>query len=329
MQKLAPLFTPNYSQEDQSECKNSVAIPRLYPPSVWKGDGNTGGFYVGLPFRVVLHTTETVGLPSYDRGAVAPHLTYDPVEHVWTQHSKLTTAARVLRNPTGGVQTNRANALQVEIICYSNKHVADQADNRLWVGDLDKQALADLRDFIKWTGVAFKWRGTQALSYTQANSDNYRFTDEQWNAWDGVCSHQDVPENTHWDTGALRWDILMGDNEIMEDGFMYPIRRGDGASTQNSHRAEDVRFYQHKLAAIGYAEAGASGVADQQFLDVIFSIVGSAKGGSYFSGEEAAIFDILFAGKFNPVPMVVDSYSKEQADVKFAKKVHKHTMTFS
>lgn len=310
-----------------------MSIPRLYPPAKWKGDGNTGGYYVGLPFRVVLHTTETSGLPYYGGGASAPHLTYDPVEHKWIQHSKLTTAARTLRNPAGGVQTNRANALQVEIICYSDKNISSRSTSRLWVADLDSQALSDLRDFIKWTGVAFKWRDKQALSYTQANNGTYRFTDKQWNAWDGVCSHQDVPENVHWDAGALRWDILMGEADIenQEEG-MYPIRRFDGSDAQRPNRAEDVRYYQAKLFALGYQAVGQTGVADQQFLDAIFDVVGSPKGGSYFSGEEAAIFDAELLKALTPVPEpapYVDAYTKAQTDNKFAPLTHKHTLTFS
>ena len=57
--------------------------PSRYPPATWKGDGDSGGAYssedgVLGPWRVVIHTTETSGMPGYNGGLYAPHLTYDP-----------------------------------------------------------------------------------------------------------------------------------------------------------------------------------------------------------------------------------------------------------
>jgi hypothetical protein len=184
-----------------------------YPPATWKGDGHSGGSYVAGPYRVVLHTTETQGLPSYSGGATAPHLTYDPRSRRWTQHTDLNIAARALRNLSGGVQTNRQRALQVEIICYSNKALADQL-GRLWVGNLPATAYDDLQAFIRWSsqqyGVVDKWPGRQAFSYGGANVPGFRMTAAQWIGYTGVCGHQHVPENTHWDPGALQWGRLIG-----------------------------------------------------------------------------------------------------------------------
>lgn len=73
---------------------------------------------------------------------------------------------------------------------------------------------------------------------------------------------------------------------------MYPIYRVDKMQPGEAEaRKEDVRYYQKKLRLLGNSDVGEDGVADQQFLDTIFAIVGSTAGGSYFSGEEAAIFD--------------------------------------
>jgi len=208
-----------------------------YPEATWKGDGQSGGSYIGLPFRVVLHTTETSGVPGYGDGATAPHITYVPATGKWVQHTDFNTAARALRNVAGGVQTNRANSLQVEIVCYSAKNIADQRASRLWVGDLTDDHYQDLRDFLAWTYSSFSvsstWPGKQAFSSSEANASGFRMSDVEWNEFGGVCAHQHVPENTHWDTGALDW------TRVIEREAMLPLNFGDDS--------EDVRLAKDRI----------------------------------------------------------------------------------
>jgi hypothetical protein len=33
-------------------------------------------------------------------------------------------------------------------------------------------------------------------------------SDDEWNAFNGWCGHQHVPENSHWDPGKLNIDHL-------------------------------------------------------------------------------------------------------------------------
>lgn len=273
-----------------------------YPKARWLGNGKSGGSYLGGPWKVVLHTTETSGLPGYSSGYSAPHLTYDPRSREWVQHTSLLVACRALRNASGGAQTNRDKAIQVEIICYSNKPLADEYSSRDWVGDLSPAALADIREFLEWTyaefGVQRKWPGKRALSYAQANSSGFKMSTAQWDNWDGVCGHQHVPEgNTHWDPGALDWGTLMGTDPItLEEEYMYPIRRGDGAAAQRPEKKEDVRFIQQVLRDLGH-DKGIDGVADQAVLDGVFALVGSPLGGSYIDGPEGAKLQALHAAK--------------------------------
>jgi hypothetical protein len=111
------------------------------------------------------------------------------------------------------VETNRANALQVEIVCYSDQHVASGSASRLFVADLDSLALADLRAFCEWAaaeyGVGLFWPGKAALSYAQANAPGFRMTGDDWYLFGGVAGHQHVPENDHWDPGALAWEQII------------------------------------------------------------------------------------------------------------------------
>lgn len=216
-----------------------------YPPATWKGDGKSGGSYIGVPVKVVLHTTETIGLPGYNEGLSAPHLTYNPKTRVWVQHTDLKTAARALRNQTGGVETNRANAYQVEIICYSNKAIADGSASRLWVGDLDDLAYEDLRALIDWTGVPVVWPGRQAFSYSQANAAGFRLGPDEWVNYNGIVGHQHVPENDHWDPGALDWnriitvgvDLPLTEKEENTVRDLLAALEANGAGTQASRQA--------------------------------------------------------------------------------------------
>jgi hypothetical protein len=195
-----------------------AAASSYYPPARWRGDGVSSGEYTSGPFKVVLHTTETRTVPGYGLGKSAPHLTYDPKTRIWVQHTKLKLSARSLVNDPGGPQTNRDSALQVEIICYSAKAIGD-AVGGLWVGDLTEDNLADIRAFLVWTsenfGVKMRWPGKQAFTYGEANARGFRMTPAEWDAYDGVCGHQHIPEgNVHWDPGALNWGALLEEAEM-------------------------------------------------------------------------------------------------------------------
>lgn len=183
-----------------------------YPKATWRGDGRSGGSYTSGPFKLVVHTTETSGIPSYDN---APHVTYYPAKREFVQHLSFLEAARALRNETGGVHTNRDSAIQLEIVAYSQESIVDKYPNtgRIKVSELTAEHLADIREFILWVcsefGVEYKWPERQAFSYRQANTPGFRMTHEEWDAYDGVCGHQHVPENVHWDPGGINWIALM------------------------------------------------------------------------------------------------------------------------
>lgn len=196
-----------------------------YHKALWLGNGYTTGSYTGGPWKIVLHTTETRTLPGYNRGKSAPHLTYDPRTRKWWQHTDLLKPARSLRDAAGGVRTNRDQALQLEIICYSAKSIGDSVGG-LWVGHLTAVQLADIAEWLAWCSVQFgvkmRWPGRQALSYAEANSRGFRMRPAVWDAWDGIAGHQHVPEgNNHWDPGAIDWGALMGlekEEDVLQRG---------------------------------------------------------------------------------------------------------------
>lgn len=194
-----------------------------YPKAAWRGDGVSGGSYTSGPFKLVIHTTETSGIPGYVKGGSAPHITYYPRTRSFVQHTTFLVAARSLVNQAGGIQTNRDSALQLEIVCYSQESVVDKYPNtgRVKVSELSAEQLADIREFILWAcnefGIEYKWPEKQAFSYLQANRAGFRMSNAEWDAYNGVCGHQHVPENFHWDPGAINWLALM-EGELTKEG---------------------------------------------------------------------------------------------------------------
>lgn len=171
-------------------------------------EGGHGGNLVGAPYRVVLHTVEGMTFnPStklYYGHRNPPHFTLDYLEaggtaQMW-QHYPTTVAARALENRPGGVQTNRQNAIQIEIVWTAAT-----------INDLPGVMWDALAGWLKWCrdvhGVAMycpEFGGEE--QYGLGNV--YEFSFDEWAQFDGVCGHQHVPENAHWDPGAISLDNL-------------------------------------------------------------------------------------------------------------------------
>ena len=181
----------------------------------------------------VLHTTEGVGLPSYDGGSMAPNLTavadFAAQRLKWYQHFDIDRSSRALQNLAGGVQTNTLNVTQVELdgTCdYSKREkwgsrVAGK-DYIYW-GNPPDWALRDLADFLRWLNANHKVPLTGPAMWLNYGPDSRRpgitpasygasparMTFAQWNAFNGVCGHEHVPENDHGDPGSLPFAKLI------------------------------------------------------------------------------------------------------------------------
>lgn len=185
-----------------------MSIPTYFPMATPKMDGRAEGAWSGRgAWKICLHTTETVGVPGYSTGALAPHLTYDTATRAWTQHYPMTRPAESVR-----IHDND-QLFQIEVVCYSARSVAAQAPTRrLWVGDLTDGHLSDLAAGIDWirgyVPIAAVWPGRAALTYAEANTPGFRFTTAAFLEYSGILGHQHVPDNTHWDPGAFPWTRL-------------------------------------------------------------------------------------------------------------------------
>lgn len=190
------------------------------------------GQYSGSDMEVncgVVHTTEGRTLPSYNNGAMAPTVTGVPdiaaKKIRWFQHYDVDESARALANKLGGVQTNTANAFQIELVgtCDDTKSATWSgrkagADYIYWPAAPD-WALHEVAWLVRWLhdnhGIPLTcvkdWlaygKDTRRPGVTPASygANPARMTFSQWQAFKGWCGHQHVPENDHGDPGSMNF----------------------------------------------------------------------------------------------------------------------------
>jgi len=153
---------------------------------------NNAGKFTGGGWKWVLHTTEG---GSYDSNCVllrqvnTPHLVFGvaPGNEHWSvaQLLPFNVAGKTLQNDSGdGYQTNRANAIQMEIVGFTS-----QVPN--WT-DLMYKRLANLFVLIQHR-VNIPTKAPWDFSNPQ------RASDAEWVKAKGVVGHVHAPDNDHGD----------------------------------------------------------------------------------------------------------------------------------
>ena len=179
------------------------------------------------PSRIVIHTTETARLPGYHEGSYAPHFTIgvgDPGSlpkekpgnvRIW-QHISLDRTAFALKHNPGTVETNHmgAHCVQIECITYigdqdtagivGNKGKFPKALSKALAG-LVKEITAVLGD-IDINIYPEKW----SASGSYGEKASQRLSERQWENFNGICGHEHVPNNKHWDPGAFDIEEFVG-----------------------------------------------------------------------------------------------------------------------
>ncbi len=185
-----------------------------YPKAIRNQAVRDGGSYSpGTPFRGVLHTTESNGFSPRSDSYGGWHTSYPHFTAVERssgfeiyQHIGIDRAAGALRNPSGGVQTNRASAIQIEIVGKASQ--SPVMSDRLLMG---------LGQWMRWveeqTGIQ---RTSPRFDDNRAYgvSGSVRMSSAEWDRFNGWCGHQHVPENDHWDPGRIPIErLLQSDTE--------------------------------------------------------------------------------------------------------------------
>jgi hypothetical protein len=189
----------------------------IYPganTSHWYNSGSNAGDPMQVN-TVVWHSTETLALPDYSGGSIAPTLTAVPNWAAkrldWWQHFPFDTSARALVHDKTQIGTNTLNVAQVEIVgtCDPTTHAtwSKAGTPHLYMPELPDWAVRDLAAFAKWSHDAHNVPLTSGLTwkpYPQSYGANgVRMTTAQWSAFNGHCGHQHVPQNDHGDPGQF------------------------------------------------------------------------------------------------------------------------------
>jgi len=265
-----------------------------YPLAQWLGNGTEYGplpdkGYGREDVRLVLHTTETRGLPSYSGGDTAPHYTYDPAADIWWGHADLD--RRVGTDKSAGNPVSIA----VEILAYSDRNAAASVDG-LWVGDFTPEQYQAIADFGIWlqTGpwpeldlgnIVYGPTGDFA-SWVYGSSAVTRMSWEEWDHFGGgLTAHGASPSgSTHWDTGELDLYLI---SAMIADGLEPEpitttlIEVGDsGAIVQ--YWATILSF--HPGTEIDQEHR----VYDQAMVDAVHTVLPNA-GGNKITGRQGAI----------------------------------------
>lgn len=209
-----------------------------YYPDAISDPGNDAGEYTdtGEP-KGLLHTTEGKSYSGSKAAYIAnnswPHFTatYETGSFKIYQHNPLNKPSRSLRNEAGGVQTNRDNVIQIELVGTADRTKADSWGS-FYVGNWPRGYYDGIKKWMRWVEanhhvpkkctVTFK---TYPESY---GSNGVRLTGSQWDAYSGWLGHMHAPENTHGDPGLIDIDYLLEDDDDMygwtEDEFKTVIR---------------------------------------------------------------------------------------------------------
>ena len=163
-----------------------------------------GGIDLTRPRAGVLHTTEGsfASALSEFRSHYAPNFLVGPRRIV--QLVPLGQMAAALENHGGGVETNRWALAQIEVAGFS-KTSPYSFDGPT------TDALASLLATLKVkAGIPLYRPYPDAMPPTPWATYSFpRRHDGHWGKTSGWYGHVEVPENAHWDPGALQWSRLL------------------------------------------------------------------------------------------------------------------------
>jgi len=149
--------------------------------------------YVATPWKVVHH--KTIGLSENAAGLYTPtgswpHFTVG--RSGIQQHIDTDTAAFALEHRAGTPETNRARAIQIELVAI----VAVPAH---------RDSLAHLNQLLRWLetahGIPWTWPSGRPRTATANGRDpgGHNRSATNWRSMPGHYGHSQVPANSHWD----------------------------------------------------------------------------------------------------------------------------------
>lgn len=198
-------------------------------PDATKNVFPSAGSYVTAGKKICWHTTETKGLPAYN--GTQPHFTLNPRTGDLWQHQSINEAAKALAH-TVAPETNRAQCVQVELICYSSESVAKSVGG-LAVPDLTDADYENIWDLARWIEHNFGVKRQSSVSFkhypeSAGVANGVRLGAAAWMKYEGHLGHQHVPGgNVHGDPSSLDIKRILAKEEVTRWGVSFKNQKGE------------------------------------------------------------------------------------------------------
>lgn len=201
-------------------------------------------------WKLLLHTTEGGSYVSarsaYHRNGFSPHVTAGVHQQdsdrvsAW-QNVGFNERATTLGEDPGGIVVNRDYVIQIEMIGYADRTVAQRnGHSHLYIhnwADWYIEGLAKVcNDILDEVGIPRQCT-VEWVEYPASYGKNasQRLTTAEYDAYEGILGHQHAPENSHGDPGNLGWFV---DNYLLEKDM--PLSNDDKTWLRSTIR-EGVR----------------------------------------------------------------------------------------
>lgn len=157
-----------------------------------------------IPVKMVWHTIQgsaQSGINTFKSKGINSHWILDIENRRVYQLVPLGRSSATLRNAPGEPETNRANAIQVEMSGFAeDMHLLSDRDLQ-WIGEF---FLAPIMAAVPELSSNYVENFGEDAGFVLARSSaKQRFSPVEWLQFGGHCGHQHVPENDHWDPGGF------------------------------------------------------------------------------------------------------------------------------
>lgn len=147
-----------------------------------------GPFIDGFKPRAVWHTTEGMSDATGTLDANGAHPHFELLrDGTVIQYLPINVSAKALEHRAGTIDTNRAHAVQIEVV--------GRAADPHWPAAQVSGAHRISAFLLANAGIP-----KRAATFS---SSAHRMSDSAWRSFTGHCGHQHVPGNSHWDPGAI------------------------------------------------------------------------------------------------------------------------------
>ena len=292
-----------------------------YPAATWRGGATTYGpnpAHGRVSLALILHTTETVGMPSFGGGDTAPHLVYDPRDRTWQQWADFDRYVGTMKGHSTGHWN--CQAIQVECLAYSDRNAAGSSGT--WVGDFNSDHYQDLAQLYAWliseglvgTGLHAEPDG----GWLYGTSSPHRMNQQTFDLFTGLSAHGGVGGNTHWDTGVLSLETIWAlatDGDVPpptepppppgKGSPMWPMYYSDGFNSPSGNGRtewrENVKVLQHLVNRAG-GSVDEDGLLGNGTLNEIQDLTGLTVDQAVGGVHANALIDLVPTGDGSAVP---------------------------